>query len=100
MKKIAKIKIVEEGRLFSPEESNRIRGGCSTYSTCSTGSSYKECSNGVWITCSQTPSVTGYHNYGPGGSIFCTGGYTYESCHMMNQKFSCGGNLYYENFPL
>lgn len=101
MKKIEKFKIIEEGRLCSPEDLNKIRGGCGVqYSTCNTGSTYKECVKGVWITCTQTSLVNGYENYGPGGSIICTGGYTYESCHIMGQKASCGSGLYYENFPL
>lgn len=75
MKKLKKIKIIEDGRICSPEEMNSIRGGY----TCP-GAVYTSCENeSKYTTCREMPSVTGY-SIDDDGKETCSIGYIYITC--------------------
>lgn len=85
MKKIKKIRIVEEGH-FSPEELKEVRGGtgCNTYNSCGL-LSYEKC----------RPGAASYGFQSTSGTISCDTGYYYATCGVGTKYISCGSGSSY-----
>lgn len=88
MKKVKKLKIIEEGRICNPEELEEILGGtkCNKYDNC--GWFFHE-------TCRIATSAYGFESYG--GKIYCDEGYYYSSCSFRRYS-TCGGAVMYKNY--
>ncbi|WP_165042846.1 hypothetical protein [Dysgonomonas sp. ZJ709] len=91
MKKLKKLKILEEGRMCSPEELKKIRGGCSSgYTGCN---KYSSCGLISLVSCNPSAAY-GYESDGSGTN--CASGYSYSSCcSLFSKYFSCGGGSAY-----
>lgn len=92
MKRLKKIKIIESGRSYSPEELRKIVGGSSCYSF--TGcNKYDNCGLLGYESCKSSPT-THYGYEDDGGDITCSIGYSFSSCEGRVYT-SCGsGKLY------
>lgn len=98
MKKLKKLKIIEEGRICSSEEMKSIVGGsgfdCSSGFTSCT-SKYTSCPGSTFTTCHET----GFAGYGSGGgSTACSSGFSYTSCSsiiILGSKSVCGSSMSY-----
>jgi hypothetical protein len=97
--KLKKIEIIEEGRICSQEELNRIKGGtCSSpaYTSCQSG--YLTCNQLGYVSCTPVPSMSGYEHSGSG--TFCDSGYVYNQCIIGESVYwTCISNNTYNTFP-
>lgn len=99
MKKIGKVKILEVGRICTPEELRQICGGSGIDGESNSGActftgcnKYNNCGWFSHETCSQVSAHYGYENNG--SSILCSDGYSYSSCSLRTYT-SCGGDKTY-----
>lgn len=99
MKEVKKIKIIEAGRICSPEELKEIRGGfsgsgideggsgCNYTTGCNT---HESCGWFSYETCKQVSVSYGYESSESG--ILCNAGYYYASCGFRGRNHTtCGG---------
>lgn len=95
MKKLKKIKIIEDGRICSPQEMNQIRGGeyddnCPSFTGCN---KYDNCGLSSLVSC-KPAAAYGYESNG--SETNCAKGYDYKSCcSAFSKYFSCGGGTTY-----
>lgn len=88
MKKLKKIRIIEDGRICSPEEMNEIRGG----ETCQTV--YIHCVSGIAVVSCQQTSLSGYESDSTG--VFCGDTHEYNLCGWGSESYgSCGAGTTY-----
>lgn len=94
MKKIKKFKIIEEGRICSPEEMKEIVGG---YLSCSDGNSLTVCPTDWFLASCQPAATSGYSEEFclqlPPTYIVCSEDYKYDFCVGMH--YTCGGENTY-----
>jgi len=91
MKKIKKLKIIEEGR-YSKEELKQIRGGCNNFTGCN---KYSNCGWFSHTSC-QKVGAYGYENDPGSGTTTCDSGFSYSSCEFKVYT-SCGPNTTYKS---
>lgn len=72
MRKLKKIRIIEDGRICSPEEMNEIRGGV----TCQSG--YLHCVSGIAVVSCAPTAHSGYESDSTG--VFCGSTHVYNQC--------------------
>ena len=88
--KIKKLKIIEEGRICSPEELKKIQGGGNpcTYTGCN---KYENCGWFSYESCIVASAAYGYENRN--GSITCNQGYSYSTTGTT----PCGASMAYHS---
>jgi len=93
MKKLKKLKIIESGRICSPDELKYVRGGCSGgFTGCN---DYYNCSILAYTTCN--PGLSLSYGYESNGSTHCYVGYTYDSCTLIVFHKTCGSDTNYNS---
>lgn len=97
MKKF-KFKVIESGRVFCPDELNKLKGG-----VCSPATAHVACSNhtdcgilGAYTSCIPS-AVAGYETTCSDGSKYtsCASGNTYLSCSNNRDYTACPGSSSY-----
>lgn len=94
MKKIKKFKIIEEGRICSPEEMKEIVGGY----MCSDGNSLTVCPTDWFLASCQPAAASGYYEDFCGQPLpqtlqVCTEDYKYDVCVLVH--YTCGAENTY-----
>lgn len=97
MGKLKKFKILEKGRICTPEELNELKGGKNNcdynYVTCMSG--YMTCNELGYRSCKPT-SLSGYTSNG--SNTYCDSGYTYNQCVVGIQGYdTCASSYIYKN---
>lgn len=92
MKKL-KIKIIESGRILSPEEFKELKGGACAYTGCN---KYDNCGWFSYEYCKQPAAAYGYESNG--SSITCNEGYGYASCGIGANNYTiCNAGKTYKS---
>lgn len=90
MKKL-KIKVIESGRILTPEETNELKGGCYSYTGCNR---YENCG---WFSYESCKPAAAYGYVSNGSTVICNNGYHYSSCGTGNNYTICGSEMTYRS---
>lgn len=90
MKKL-KIKVIESGRILTPEEFQELKGGSCTYTGCNT---YDNCG---WFSYESCRPAAAYGYESNGSTVICNVSNHYVSCGRGNNYTICGGGKTYRS---